>query len=59
MIVKCPRCGNPTEYEGNPFRPFCSQRCKLVDLGTWLDESYRIPGRGEEEPGKDLGKNKS
>jgi endogenous inhibitor of DNA gyrase (YacG/DUF329 family) len=43
MIVKCPRCGNETETEGNPFRPFCSERCKLLDLGNWLSGNYRFP----------------
>ncbi|GIU82081.1 MAG: hypothetical protein KatS3mg006_1145 [Pyrinomonadaceae bacterium] len=33
-----------TEYFGNEFRPFCSERCKLIDLGAWADEQYRIPG---------------
>ena len=40
---KCPRCGQDTQYEGNPFRPFCSERCKLVDLGRWVSGTYRIP----------------
>lgn len=43
MIVKCPRCGKEAETKDNPFRPFCSERCKLVDLGNWLSGSYRIP----------------
>lgn len=33
-----------------PFFPFCSERCKLIDLGAWLDADYRIPNRPEEEP---------
>jgi len=40
---------------GSPFRPFCSQRCKLVDLGAWADERYRIaavePDDDELQPG--------
>ena len=28
----------------NPFRPFCSERCKMIDLGTWASEGYRVPG---------------
>lgn len=44
MEVKCPRCAKPTVYsEANPFRPFCSERCKLIDLGQWADEKYAIP----------------
>jgi len=31
-------------WEGSPWRPFCSERCKLVDLAAWADERYRIPG---------------
>lgn len=42
--VKCPQCGRLAVYsEENPFRPFCSDRCRLIDLGQWADESYRIP----------------
>lgn len=37
----CPSCGRPTEEK---YRPFCSPRCKDVDLGRWFTESYRIPG---------------
>lgn len=44
MKVKCPRCGNLTEYvQQNLFRPFCSERCKTLDLGAWADERYRVP----------------
>lgn len=42
--VKCPQCGKLTEYEGNEDRPFCSRRCKLIDLGAWIDEEYSIMG---------------
>ncbi|HEY7039891.1 MAG TPA: DNA gyrase inhibitor YacG [Methylomirabilota bacterium] len=42
--VRCPRCGAGREWSGNPHRPFCSLTCRLVDLGVWLDERYRIPG---------------
>ncbi|MNS86920.1 DNA gyrase inhibitor YacG [compost metagenome] len=42
--VKCPQCGRLTFYSPeNEFRPFCSDRCKLIDLGAWADESYKIP----------------
>ncbi|MDY0263281.1 DNA gyrase inhibitor YacG [Syntrophotalea acetylenica] len=40
---KCPRCGVPTRWEDNPWRPFCSRRCRMVDLGAWIDEEYRVP----------------
>lgn len=40
----CPTCGKTTPYSpDNPWRPFCSQRCKLIDLGQWANEEYRIP----------------
>ena len=42
--VTCPRCGKRREWSGNPYRPFCSERCKLVDLGGWLEERNAIPG---------------
>jgi endogenous inhibitor of DNA gyrase (YacG/DUF329 family) len=43
--VQCPSCGKPVEWsEQQRWRPFCSERCKLIDLGEWLDESNRIPG---------------
>jgi uncharacterized protein len=44
--VKCPQCGTETEYEGNEFRPFCSERCKLLDFGAWADEQYNLPVEG-------------
>jgi endogenous inhibitor of DNA gyrase (YacG/DUF329 family) len=40
--VKCPNCGKLTNWENNPFRPFCSERCKLADLSKWLNEEYSI-----------------
>ncbi len=42
--MKCPSCGKPVEGKDNPFRPFCSERCKLVDLSRWVSEEYRVPG---------------
>jgi len=52
MNVKCPRCGKETETAKNPFRPFCSERCKLVDLGNWLSGNYRIPSTERPEGDK-------
>ncbi len=43
MIVKCPKCGKEVETTGNRYRPFCSERCKLLDLSNWLSGSYGIP----------------
>jgi endogenous inhibitor of DNA gyrase (YacG/DUF329 family) len=50
--LKCPTCGKAVPWEGNPFRPFCSERCRMVDLGAWVDEEYRIPAEEklEREP---------
>ena len=42
-MVKCPHCGQMSEYEGNEFRPFCSERCKLLDFGAWADGEYALP----------------
>lgn len=39
----CPQCQKPTQWQNNPNRPFCSQRCKLIDLGAWASENYRLP----------------
>jgi endogenous inhibitor of DNA gyrase (YacG/DUF329 family) len=42
--VKCPTCEKPVEWkQENAHRPFCCERCKLIDLGAWADESHRIP----------------
>ncbi|MDD5330052.1 MAG: DNA gyrase inhibitor YacG [Sulfuricella sp.] len=42
--VSCPICGKHALFgPENKFRPFCSERCKLIDLGQWATESYRIP----------------
>jgi hypothetical protein len=42
--VLCPTCRRRAPSEGNLFRPFCCERCKLVDLANWADERYRVPG---------------
>ena len=50
--ARCPRCGRPSRWEGNPFRPFCSERCKQIDLAAWADEEYAVPGeKVPPEPG--------
>lgn len=40
--VKCPRCKKEVIWNDNKWRPFCSERCKMIDLGTWAKEDYRI-----------------
>ncbi|MGB5733615.1 MAG: DNA gyrase inhibitor YacG [Thiohalocapsa sp.] len=43
-VVNCPTCGRSVRWEPtSTWRPFCSERCRLIDLGDWLDESHRIP----------------
>ena len=41
--MKCPICKESVTLEGNPARPFCSDRCRLLDLDGWLQERYRVP----------------
>jgi uncharacterized protein len=51
--VSCPRCGKPVAWESaNPWRPFCSERCKVIDLGAWATEAYRIPDAEERDESK-------
>ena len=40
--IKCPTCKKPGAWFSGPFGPFCSHRCKLLDLGKWLGEEHRI-----------------
>lgn len=42
--VQCPTCRREIDWSQSPFRPFCSERCKLIDLGAWLTEKHAIPG---------------
>lgn len=45
MQVKCPGCGKPLDWNSaGRWRPFCSERCKLIDLGAWISEQHAIPG---------------
>ncbi|OGL05148.1 MAG: DNA gyrase inhibitor YacG [Candidatus Rokubacteria bacterium RIFCSPLOWO2_02_FULL_68_19] len=46
---RCPACRREFVWQGNPHRPFCSLACRLIDLGTWLDEGYRIEGERPNE----------
>ena len=54
QVVKCPYCGKETPYEGNEFRPFCSERCKMIDFGAWADERYAVPADTSEMTEADL-----
>lgn len=59
-IVACPTCKGDSVYApSNPFRPFCSDRCKNVDFGAWATESYRLeaqptPADDADAEGNDL-----
>lgn len=44
-VVKCPTCGSGVEWgPQSPYRPFCSDRCRLIDLGAWATDQYRVAG---------------
>ena len=53
-VVKCPTCKRQVEWsQESVYRPFCSDRCRLIDLGAWLTEQHKIPdesGIDEETP---------
>jgi len=51
--VPCPICKKESPWHENPFRPFCSKRCKLIDLGEWASERYRFEGTKEKKQGED------
>ena len=48
--VKCPHCKSEFEYYSSDYRPFCSKRCKMIDLGKWLDEGYSVPAEESSIP---------
>ncbi|GBE32937.1 DNA gyrase inhibitor YacG [bacterium BMS3Bbin05] len=47
MDLKCPVCHKSTRWKDNKWRPFCSERCKLIDLGEWATEGYLIRGEND------------
>jgi len=50
LSVACPTCSAPGEWTpDNPYRPFCCERCKLIDLGAWATEEHAIPGNSLED----------
>jgi endogenous inhibitor of DNA gyrase (YacG/DUF329 family) len=55
-IVSCPQCNAEVIWDSkiSPFRPFCSERCKLIDLGQWAAESYRVPVEAEPDQDRDI-----
>jgi len=53
-IVNCPQCGQAVPWEENQlWKPFCSERCKLIDLGEWASEGHKIPGEPIIVPSED------
>lgn len=49
-IVTCPGCGGASVYAvTNPYRPFCSERCKQIDLGAWASEQFTVPAAAPPE----------
>jgi hypothetical protein len=48
--VRCPLCAGEAAWDQNPWRPFCSERCQLTDLGSWAAEWYRVPGQSLATP---------
>ena len=56
--VKCPQCKTLTVYsDKNLFRPFCSERCKMLDFGDWASGKYAVPGEKITIPDKSLEQN--
>lgn len=53
MRVTCPTCRRATTWEENAHRPFCSERCRNIDLGLWASEAHRIPGEPAPETASD------
>ena len=48
--VSCPHCGVQVPWTPEqPYRPFCSERCKMIDLGAWANEEYRVPAVDNDE----------
>jgi endogenous inhibitor of DNA gyrase (YacG/DUF329 family) len=53
-VVKCPQCGREVDFKSNEYRPFCSERCKLLDFGAWADERYALPTETTELTEEDI-----
>lgn len=53
LYVNCPLCGQRTPYTGNPHRPFCSEKCRNIDLVNWDEGTYRIGGEPAPDPTAD------
>ena len=54
-MVKCPTCRRPVEWSAESvYRPFCSDRCRLIDLGAWFSEQHKIPDESGIEAGRNV-----
>ena len=54
-MVICPSCGKQVAWAAeNSYRPFCSERCKAIDLGAWAAEEYRVPEQPQSPDGTEL-----
>ena len=54
--MRCPICKKPADQtRDNLFRPFCSERCKLIDFGNWADGNYSIPAQDARPSPEELG----
>jgi uncharacterized protein len=52
LEVSCPNCGKPVKWSPESrWRPFCSERCRLIDLGQWFSEEHAIPGEDADPDG--------
>lgn len=45
ISVKCPNCRKQFPYYSSEFRPFCCEKCRMIDMGTWLEEGYVVQGK--------------
>jgi hypothetical protein len=53
--ITCPICKKEAKWDNNPFKPFCSERCRLIDLGKWASDEYRIAGEKKDIPDEETG----
>lgn len=52
---ECPQCAQEVRWPETSTYPFCSERCRLIDLGAWANEEYRIPGEPLPDPDHTIG----
>ena len=57
QAIICPICKKTSPWDSNAFRPFCSARCRLIDLGKWASEDYRIAGEKRDMTSEDPDEN--